>query len=321
MLKGMKTTALATVLSLLSLLSVPSLTACATTGHDTMPVSVGSPAAASSFEAVVDEPGPVTVESIVGADWHVPRSGVLNLDHPKAKEARLADGEEPIVIMFHAIRHPTRGLFLVDTGAERALVNDRDHAAIRGIVATLAHADEIKVRVDTASWLAKQEAPLQGVFLTHLHLDHISGMRDVPRATPVFVGPGEAESHGFMNLFTSGITDRALEGKAALRELRFTRDPDGAFDGILDVFGDGTFWALWVPGHTPGSVAFVARTPDGPVLLTGDACHTVWGWDHGVEPGSFSDDRAESAKSLARLEALAARHPKMAVRLGHQVRP
>jgi glyoxylase-like metal-dependent hydrolase (beta-lactamase superfamily II) len=135
---------------------------------------------------------------------------------------------------------------------------------------------------------------------------------------PVYVGPGDAESHAFMNLFTSGLVDSALEGKGPLRELRFQRDPDGVFDGVLDVFGDGTLWAIWVPGHTRGSVAFVARTPAGPVLMTGDACHTAWGWKNGVEPGTFSDDRQEGAESLARLEKLVARHPSIDVRLGHQ---
>jgi len=33
-------------------------------------------------------------------------------------------------------------------------------------------------------------------------------------------------------------------------------DPSGLFAGVLDVFGDGSFWALWVPGHTPGSTAY-----------------------------------------------------------------
>jgi hypothetical protein len=54
------------------------------------------------------------------------------------------------------------------------------------------------------------------------------------------------------------------------------------------------------------------------VLLTGDACHTAWGWEHGVEPGTFSDDQQESAVSLDRLRQLAAKHPTMQVRLGHQ---
>lgn len=101
---------------------------------------------------------------------------------------------------------------------------------------------------------------------------------------------------------------------------RFAPDVDGAFDGLLDVFGDQTFWAIHVPGHTAGSTAYLARTTTGPVLLTGDACHTIWGWEHGVEPGSFSSDRAQSASSLARLRRFVAKHPTMDVRVGHQAR-
>jgi glyoxylase-like metal-dependent hydrolase (beta-lactamase superfamily II) len=84
------------------------------------------------------------------------------------------------------------------------------------------------------------------------------------------------------------------------------------------VFGDGSLFALHVPGHTRGSLAFLARTPRGPVLLVGDACHTAWGWKNGVEPGEFSTDGPRSAESLARLLDLARRHPSIDVRLGHQ---
>jgi glyoxylase-like metal-dependent hydrolase (beta-lactamase superfamily II) len=323
--KRMKTITHASVAVALAVVATTFLNGCAAvTHHEAVSMSIGVPGAASSLEADLDVPGPVAVETVVGAEWHVPRSGLLNLDHPKAKAAGLGDGEEPILIMFHAVRHPTRGLFLVDTGAERALrTPEKGGAAIQSsrLVAKLAHLDDMVVRTDTASWIARQNEPVRGVFLTHLHLDHVSGMRDLPPDAPVFVGPGETEGHAFMNLFTSGITDRALEGKGPLQALRFAPDPDGRFDGVLDVFGDRSFWAIWVPGHTAGSVAFVARTPHGPVLLTGDACHTAWGWQHGVEPGSFSDDRPASARSLARLEGLAARHPSIDVRLGHQQLP
>ena len=37
-----------------------------------------------------------------------------------------------------------------------------------------------------------------------------------------------------------------------------------------------------------------------------------------VEPGTFSSDIEAGQKSLAQLKSLAARHPKMEVRLGHQ---
>jgi glyoxylase-like metal-dependent hydrolase (beta-lactamase superfamily II) len=297
------------------------LAACTPTSHPAVPSALGTSRSSSELDALVDVPGPVTVESVVGADWAVPRSGLINLDHPKAKEAHLTDGPEPIVVMFHAVRHPTRGLFLVDTGVERALRDDPEHAAMHGLVAHLAHVEDIKVRTDTASWIAAQKEPVKGVFLTHLHTDHVSGMRDVPANAVVYTGPGESSERGMLNVFVRGITDDALAGKGPLQEWPFAPDPAGEFDGVVDVFGDGTFWAVHVPGHTAGSTAYLARTPGGPVLLTGDASHTAWGWEHGVEPGTYSADQKKSADSLARLEAFVAKHPGIDVRLGHQVLP
>jgi glyoxylase-like metal-dependent hydrolase (beta-lactamase superfamily II) len=87
------------------------------------------------------------------------------------------------------------------------------------------------------------------------------------------------------------------------------------------VFGDGSFWAISVPGHTKGSNAYVARTASGPILFTGDTSHTVWGWENEVEPGSFTGDHAKNLENLLRLKKLAAEHPAMEVRLGHQAMP
>jgi hypothetical protein len=56
-------------------------------------------------------------------------------------------------------------------------------------------------------------------------------------------------------------------------------------------------------------------------LFTGDACHTAWGWQQGVEPGSFSSDAPRSRHSLLALRELAQRHPGLDVRLGHQELP
>jgi N-acyl homoserine lactone hydrolase len=319
--KIFRTTVLALTACLLASGIAVSAVGCAATSHPTAQSTMGTPARASSLEAVVDESGPITVETVVGADWQVPLSGLLNLDHPEAKKAKLVDRDEPIIVGFHAVRHPTFGTFLIDTGAERALFEHPDDAAVHGLVARVAHVEKMKRRTDTKTWLEQQkETRVAGVFLTHLHVDHITGMRDVPPGTPVFVGPGESSVRNVENLFVAPITDRALENKPALSVWHFGPDPDGVFEGLLDVFGDGSFWAIHVPGHTPGSTAYIARTPAGSVLFTGDACHTVWGWDHGVEPGSFSHDKERSASSLDRLRRFAAKHPKLEVRVGHQLR-
>jgi glyoxylase-like metal-dependent hydrolase (beta-lactamase superfamily II) len=153
--------------------------------------------------------------------------------------------------------------------------------------------------------------------MTHLHPDHPTGMADVPAGTPVYAGPGEV-THGFLGIFLRPNLDRALAGKPPLAEWRMAPEAGAPFPGVLDVFGDRTVFALSVPGHTAGSTAYLVRTPAGPLLLVGDACHTRWGWENDVEPGTFSSDVGRSVESLAALRRLAAEHPAMTVRLGHQ---
>ncbi len=290
------------------------LAACTPTHHGAV-AGARSPAP-TDFEALIDVPGPIRLETVASADWEVDLSGVLDLSDPKAVAAGLTDRKEPIQIFFHAIEHPTRGLHIVDTGVEVALRDAPEDAAIRGMVASAMHAEKMVFHAPLGEWLAGR--PLSGVLLTHLHLDHVSGMGDVREGTPVWTGPGEIHERSLMNLFVRGSTDRALDGVGDLQEWTFDADPSGRFAGVVDVFGDGSLWALSTPGHTTGSTAYLARTVDGPVLLTGDSCHTRWGWDNDVAPGSFTGDAAGNADSLARLRKLAADHPAISVRLGHQ---
>jgi glyoxylase-like metal-dependent hydrolase (beta-lactamase superfamily II) len=291
---------------------------CPPSSHTVQRSMLGVASQGAALEALVDTPGPLTVTTVVAADWEVPLSGLLNLDNYKAREAKLKDRSEPIQIYFHAVVHPTRGLFIVDSGVEKALRDEPGNAAIRGIVAHFMHRELMIIHTTTGEWLAKQSAPLAGVFLTHLHLDHVSGLPDVPRNTPIYAGPGETTGHAFQNVFVEPVLDRTLAGKGPLLEWAYEPDPSGSFAGVVDVFGDGSFWALHVPGHTPGMTSYLARTAEGAVLLVGDACHTAWGWEHHVEPGDFSSDKPTSVESLERLERFVARHPRIDVRLGHQ---
>ncbi|MEL6547706.1 MAG: MBL fold metallo-hydrolase, partial [Myxococcota bacterium] len=275
---------------------------CSVTSHETAPAQIGTSVGAAMFEKSLMTPGPVRVRRRVSARWEVSRAGLVNLDHPAA--ADLEDGLEPIEIYFYEVHHPDAGTFLVDSGIAEQFRTPEEGTFVSALVASAMNLDRLEVELTTAEWLKQNGAPA-GVLLSHLHLDHIMGLPDVPPGVPLFVSPGETETSGWTHLLTQGSTDRSLAGHPPLRELSF------GTERILDLFGDGSFFVLHVPGHTAGSLAFVARTPDGPVLITADTCHTRFGWEHGVESGDFTEDQAAHRVQLARLRELAGRFPAM----------
>lgn len=258
----------------------------------------------------LEAPGPLRHEAVVSATWAVPLSGLLDLDDPRTEGMK--DERYPIVLPVHVLAHPTAGTFVIDSGVPRG------DLPVSGLIARFVR-DLVPVET-LASILERQAAPLAGVLLTHAHVDHVLGLPDVDAGIPIYAGPGEEVPHGMNGALTFGTFQRSL-GDRTLTSWDF--DQATSIEGIpaLDVIGDGSLWALHVPGHTPGSTAYLARTVDGPVLFTGDCSHTRWGWDHDVPPGSYTFDHQGNVASLAALRALAAAHPSMRVEVGHEVAP
>lgn len=288
-----------------------------TTTHHTTPASIGKPVNSAAMEDLIDQPGPIEFKT-VGAEWEANLSGLLNIKHPKAVQAGLTKRKEPIQIYAHVVRHPTQGFFLVDTGVSRRLLEDPAGVGVGATLRKFGGIEKMNPQQSTAEIIESEGTPLAGVFMTHLHLDHVSGFPDIPQDVPIYTGADEAESSLFANLFAQGTNNHLLAGRPPLQELQFTNDPDGQLQGVNDVFGDGSFFAIHTPGHTEGHTSYLARTTTGPVLMTGDVCHTRWGWENDVEPGTFLAERDSSRQSLLALKALSKRHPNMTVRLGHQ---
>ncbi len=295
------------------------LAACRVTSHPTEPFA--PPAARSTpadWDAVLAAPVDVEVQAVVSARWSTNRKGVVDLNHPVAKEAGLENEEVPILLIVGVIRHPTAGDFVVDTGVNEQLVARDRKGAVRGLV--FAVTKPMEPLESLAGLVARQQLHVSGVLLTHAHLDHVLGLPDLPPEVPIYVGPGELRQRRKLNTLLRPTMQRLFEGRDPVREIDPARtialDP---FPAVVDLVGDGSIWGIVCEGHTKGSMAWLVNSTDGPALFVGDTSHTRWGWEHGVPPGTLTSDHELNEVALDRLRQFVQAHPQTKVYVGHEL--
>ncbi|HEX9562814.1 MAG TPA: MBL fold metallo-hydrolase [Gemmatimonadaceae bacterium] len=152
------------------------------------------------------------------------------------------------------------------------------------------------VLLGTARELDGTVEDVRFVFLTHAHRDHIAGWPLVRRArfvigaaeVPPFTGQGGYR--GWVPKLGDELNDYPRPAPDELDLLPIASDTAIAL-------GRDTVWAFGVPGHTPGSTAYLFRG----ILFGGDAIN--WRPMVGFQGAraEFSDSVAQSRESLRRL--------------------
>lgn len=273
-------------------------------------------AAWASWDDVLARAPRVQLVSLDTGAVHVSRTSMLGASH--AGTASYVEEPSPLRVYAHLVRHPTAGDVLVDSGLDATFRTDRYGnlaRPARWIVDVLMDApysqDEGE---DVMAQLARLDAHPHTVLFTHLHMDHTAGIPALSAAFPglrLVTGPEEADD--WVGVFGFG---HVHDGQR-WHELDFTQAIDlPPLGPSIDVFGDGSFWAVSTPGHSRGHVSFVVLDEDGPVLLTGDATHFRWAFAHDVGPQGT--DEALAQESLDRLRAFAAAYPEVRVHTGHE---
>jgi glyoxylase-like metal-dependent hydrolase (beta-lactamase superfamily II) len=176
------------------------------------------------------------------------------------------------------LEHPRHGHLLFDTG-----YSTHFHRATRR-VPEIFYALTTPVRFDAAESAASQLAELgidpagiRTIILSHLHADHVAGLRDFPAAR--FVLAGEALAPLLLRSRLSALRQGFLpallpEGFVDRCDAVDTFVPHPRYSGILhhDLFGDGSLSLVPLPGHAPGHCGLLIDDDEHPVFLVADAC-------------------------------------------------
>ncbi|HEY1688126.1 MAG TPA: N-acyl homoserine lactonase family protein [Solirubrobacteraceae bacterium] len=227
--------------------------------------------------------------------------------------AGLRPGGETLTVpcLAFVVRHPSAGTILVDTGFHRAARESmrQDFGVVMGLLfRQLRPSQEPFDRQLEACSI--EPATVQRVVMTHLHVDHTSGMRLLPNAEFVCSREEWKATQGRFPA-AGGYAPRHLASASRMRLLDFERDgkPYATFTRAIDLLGDGSIRLLSTPGHTAGHISVLLQPAQGPrVLLIGDAAYTLRSVSEGILPLITTSDRA-ALRSLAEIRAFAAGEP------------
>ncbi len=187
-----------------------------------------------------------------------------------------------------------QGLVLFDTGQDRASLTDPDYypssPVMRLVYRRLARF-EIEPNETVSAQLAVlgyQAGDVRWVVLSHLHQDHIGGLRELTGARFV-VSTTEWEAMAAPNAEMAGFLPRHTDLPGATWDkvpFEPTTDPALApFTSAHDLLGDGSLVLLPTPGHTAGSMSMLVRGRDVPLLLVGDLTYDLDAMRRGLVPG------------------------------------
>lgn len=226
-------------------------------------------------------------------------------------------------INVYVIEH-SHGLVLFDTGQDRASVTDRSYfpGGFNGLIyRRLARFDigPAETLTEQIAGLGYSIADVRKVVVSHLHQDHIGGLREL--------------SHAEITLFSQEWEDMLKpnpEGRGILRRhidlpgLQWDRISFGATDDptlapfteSVDLMGDGSLILLPTVGHTSGSLSLLVRLKATPsLLMVGDLTYAAELLERGQIPGV--GDKGQLRESTAKVNALKARLPGLTILPAH----
>ena len=237
----------------------------------------------------------------------------FNPKSPRFKEMPREDRFNPVFAFL--VQHPEKGLLMLDTGLHHSFIGSKfgNFGRILGSI--------VRGRTESGKDICTQLGTIgvctddvRYVLLSHLHLDHPSGLSYFAGSSKlkIFVDREELKSAEAPFSFLKGYVKKHLEG------VDFQEIPYGPgappFEQACDFFGDGSVFVVRTSGHTNGHSSVILNAADGPILLTFDAVHRRSNINEGIPP---SGNYSEALSTLRNIETFMKQFPQTRVVFGH----
>jgi glyoxylase-like metal-dependent hydrolase (beta-lactamase superfamily II) len=270
-------------------------------------------ASSNNWEDILSHPKPISVQTYSTGTMKINLSGIMNMEHERA--LTIEDLEVEIPVNVGVIQHDEYGAYLIDAGLDSSYV-DSPNGTIKGLfVKSYLGRGSQEPNTHIAATLENENIQIEGVWLTHLHLDHTAGILDLPKNIPYVAGKGER----YIN-FRFFMQSDHFAGIDVLHEIDFDKGIDlPPFGRSIDVFGDGSLWAISASGHSKGQVMYFINGTEDKVLLTGDACNTLYQYESGIGPGYFSSDLEQGQDVLDQIIEFKEIYPEVKLVFGHEL--
>ena len=221
-------------------------------------------------------------------------------------------------MMAFSFRHPERGDILIDCGFSKSFTDNPPYGNLSLIMKLFQKLNNIRYSQhpgqDFENHMKRLQINPAQVFLTHVHPDHTSGLPSLISDCTVSFGKKEN------SLYYRLITGSHLQGKK-INLLDFEADgfPLEPFEKVLDVFNDGSFFAISTPGHTIDHIAYMVNTQPYQQLIVGDAELNRWAVENGIKVNTNygKQGRKDVYRSSGMIQQFVKLHPHVEVQYSH----
>ena len=228
---------------------------------------------------------------------------------------------QPVPVPAFLVRHPAAGLVLIDTGLHPSIASDPE--ANLGRMAASFTEWTVRPGEDVSSRLramGSDPSEIGTVVLTHLHLDHASGISEFPGATFVVSAAEWKDACSGLFPLLKYYRRQQFDHAFDFRTVDYLSDSINSFSTFgrsFDLFGDGSVVLVSTPGHSAGHQSVVLRLSDRSVLVTGDAIFLADQIQPGAELAARPRDRHEYERSIREMQLFQRENPSALVIPGH----